>query len=175
MTSYLNPSPSPSSGSVFCESGSTGTSSVTDMYNSFSTLLLNFLNDLACSYPNLDIFEKSYNMVIALSNVEPTLVYNMVWANMRPFIHQIQQRDDSFFLEKDYKCYTKEFSMIGGNIDIIDAIKSIWSRSMSNEDKDCVWRHFDMLIGQGIVIANTNSNNNIINNNNNNNVVNKST
>lgn len=162
MTSYLNPtpSPSPSAGPVLCESSG----SATDMYNSFSTLLLNFLNDLACSYPNLDIFEKSYNMVIALSNLEPTLVYNMVWANMRPFIHQIQQRDDSFFLEKDYKCYTKEFSMIGGDIDIIDAIKSIWSRSMSNQDKDCVWRHFDMLISQGSVIAKTNNNNN--NNNN---------
>jgi hypothetical protein len=87
-----------------------------------------------------------------MSALQPHLVHSLVWENIRPFIPQIRCRDESFFLDKDYTVYEDQVVGIGGSIDIVNVIKSIWRKSMTASDKECVWEHLDALVTGGVIV-----------------------
>ena len=114
----------------------------------FNTQISSFINDLILVYPNdndLYTFKTSMKMLLL---VDEKKVINM----FKEFVYskykvQIEKRDSDFFLQNNYDDIVAQTKTDTPEItaQLINKIKSYWI-SMSNENKEVVWKYFTVLI-----------------------------
>jgi hypothetical protein len=113
-----------------------------DSYKEFNRAMLDFIRDLATSFPYVEGFRRAYASTNLMSTLNPTLVQSLFNRCVSPYIDHIMRRDDDFFLRKDY---TQECSAAGESAEIVTILKDIW-RTLSPQDKESIWKHFDVLV-----------------------------
>ena len=118
-------------------------SNIDDMYLSFNTTLLDFMKDLSQSYAHIETFKKAWNIINLLTSMNPMSVQPLFDKNMSQYTKNIIARDESFFLAKDY---TSELSSTGESVDLVHMVKSIWTTSMTQDDKNHVWEYLEILV-----------------------------
>lgn len=108
----------------------------------FNRALLDFIRDLAKSFPQVEGFRRAYASTNLMATLNPPLVQSMFNKVISPFVPRILMRDEAFFLAKDY---TEEAAVAGENLEFVSMIKEIWG-TMSCDDKDNIWRHMEVLV-----------------------------
>ena len=119
-----------------------------NLISMFNTQITSFINDLILVYPDdkdLYTFKTSLKMLLLYDDKK---VINM----FKEFVYskykvQIENKDSEFFLQNDYEDIITRTNADTPEItaQLINKIKSYWM-SMSNENKDIVWKYFTVLI-----------------------------
>ena len=119
-----------------------------NLISMFNTQITSFINDLILVYPDdkdLYTFKTSLKMLLLYDDKK---VINM----FKEFVYskykvQIENKDSEFFLQNDYEDIIARTNTDTPEIttQLINKIKSYWM-SMSNENKDIVWKYFSVLI-----------------------------
>ena len=114
----------------------------------FNTQITSFINDLILVYPNdndLYTFKTSIKMLLLYDEKK---VINM----FKEFVYskykvQIENRDSEFFLQNDYEDILEQTKTDTPEITVqlINKIKTYWL-SMSDKNKEVVWKYFTVLI-----------------------------
>ena len=123
----------------------------TDMtpYNNFNKGLLDFIRDLAKSFPQVDGFRTAYASTNLMAMLNPTMIQGIFHKHCQPFVDRIIGHDDAFFLEKDY---ATEMAGTGESIEIVSIIKNIWG-TLDQSYKDTIWRHMEVLVALSFTIT----------------------
>ena len=119
-----------------------------NLISMFNTQITSFINDLILVYPDdkdLYTFKTSLKMLLLYDDKK---VINM----FKEFVYskykvQIENKDSEFFLQNDYEDIIAQTNADTPEItaQLINKIKSYWV-SMSNENKEIVWKYFTVLI-----------------------------
>ena len=108
----------------------------------FNEKLVEFLKELANSFPNIDEFKKLKSGATVLMSVDPKKprdVFNKYVANKyRSFI---LSKNEDFFMTHKYEIYNdsdywENFIML---------IKNVWI-GLNDSNKDAIWKYFNVLI-----------------------------
>jgi hypothetical protein len=111
----------------------------------FNRALLDFIRDLATSFPHVEGFRRAFAMTNLMATMNPPMVQGIFSRCVMPYAPRILAHDESFFLQKDYQSELSGF--VGGEaqIELVSELKKIWS-GLDEEDKATVWKHMDLLI-----------------------------
>ena len=114
----------------------------------FNTQISSFINDLILVYPNdndLYTFKTSMKMLLLVDEKKVISMFKeFVYSKYKV---QIEKRDSDFFLQNNYDDIVAQTKTDTPEItaQLINKIKSYWI-SMSNENKEVVWKYFTVLI-----------------------------
>ena len=111
-------------------------------YCHFNNKLTEFLKDLIATFPDdkdLKLFKNSFDLLKLSDENKPAILFNKIIKN---FENKIYDKDESFFLDKDYS------NIVDNNVDIttslIDKLKTNWI-NLSVDDKEIVWKYLILL------------------------------
>ena len=116
--------------------------SAREMTSKFNRALLDFIRDLAKSFPQVEGFRRAYASTNLMSTLNPPLVQCIFSRYCSKYTDKILIHDDAFFIEKDY---SDEMVSVGESMEIVSMIKDIWA-TLGQPEKDVVWRHMEVLI-----------------------------
>lgn len=111
----------------------------------FTTLLSNFLAELAVAFPEETELKTYRNATDALIKANPKLVHKMFNKYVMPYKEQILKRDETFFLNNSFE---KEQAVAAANdMNLLEAvrIKQLWS-VMSESSKDNASKYLCQLV-----------------------------
>ena len=111
----------------------------------FTTLLSNFLAELAAAFPEETELKTYRNATDALIKANPKLVHKMFNKYVMPYKEQILKRDETFFLNNSFE---KEQAVAAANdMNLLEAvrIKQLWS-VMSGSSKDNASKYLCQLV-----------------------------
>jgi hypothetical protein len=114
-----------------------------DYNERFNETFCEFMQDLVRVFPE-DVEFRMYELGIKSTILYyPTYVAEMFYQRVTiPYGDKIMQRDDTFFLSHDYHDVTSEHKEANA---IIDKVKNCWV-SMTNDNKEVVWKYFRVLV-----------------------------
>jgi hypothetical protein len=134
------------------------------MYTAFNGAVLDFLDDLASSFPSckqVTSAREFYEVGMKANKRTPlALMHDRL---MVPYGNRIRQHDELFFMSHDYTqdlaaAEAEAAAGAGGIIgaagcsggkkkgsDFIEVIKALWA-DMTPDDKACVFRHLDVIV-----------------------------
>jgi hypothetical protein len=119
-----------------------------DKYKTFNKALLEFIKDLATSFPQVEGFRNAYASTNLMSMMNPEMVSVFFHKYCSRYVDNILRRDEGFFLEKDYG---DEMASVGEGIEIISMVKGIW-KSLDEAGKEVVWKHLEVLVALDAII-----------------------
>jgi hypothetical protein len=106
-----------------------------------------FLNELAASYPDDQDFPTFVETLNFAKFANPMLVVNYVKQEIAdPYADKISLRDESFFMNFDYK-EKKDV-----DLNIVEKLKTYMS-TMSESSKDAVWKYINIIVRLSLKIA----------------------
>lgn len=115
----------------------------------FNLTVENLINDLITLYPDkgyLKVCREKFNI---LKNYNPKLTMTYFIQSVYPYKEQIQKKEDSFFLEKDYNTdvnkYVNDMNNSAWALDRVLDLKNIWNE-LSDKNKETIWTYFNVLI-----------------------------
>lgn len=108
----------------------------------FNRALLDFIKDLALSFPHVEGFRRAYASTNLMSTIQPNMVQTLFNRFISSYTDQILQHNEAFFLQKDY---SEELATAGENIEIVTVLKQVWT-GLQSQDKDSIWRHMEVLV-----------------------------
>lgn len=110
----------------------------------FNLTLSNFIDDLIRVFPNynnLEIFKEKF---LLLKSTNPRLIVTYFTNTIYPYKSQIESKDASFFLEKDYSdditIENKQWAL-----DEMLNLKTLWNK-LDDNNKETVWKYFLVLL-----------------------------
>lgn len=110
----------------------------------FNLTLVNLINDLILVFPeydNLKIFKEKFTL---LKSTNPRLILTYFKNTVYTYKDQINSKDESFFLEKNYdedvQIDNKEWAL-----DEVLNLKVLWGQ-LNDDNKSTVWKYFQILI-----------------------------
>lgn len=113
-----------------------------DPYELFNRKLADFVEDLAPLMQHMPDYQMLSATASLLSSMQPRKcqeyfdMYVAAW-----FEKQILERDEHFFLARDYPDAQTTCQDLG----IVPMLKSVWA-SLSQPDRDAVWAHLKVLV-----------------------------
>lgn len=108
----------------------------------FNDTFQEFLNDLCVAYPSDGEFRICKTLLGTALLADKSLIHRFFYNKIVcQYENHIAERNDQFFLAKDYSGWNEKIS--GANR-VIDKIKLCWA-DMSDENKDVVWRYMRVL------------------------------
>jgi len=102
----------------------------------------NFMNELCSIFPSdgeLLLFREKYNLIRS-ANSKLILEYFVIY--IYPFKTQILDKDERFFLDGGGQDELKDSS----GLKFRDNIKNLWTSKMSDENKEIIWKYFNLFI-----------------------------
>lgn len=108
----------------------------------FNKTLKNLLKELKKNYPDVTEFSKSYDLFVVLKKVNPGKAHRIFLKNLEQYELHIINREDHFFLERQYAL---KQSNIFDFDSLISLIKNIWTNSTA-ESKNALWEHITLLL-----------------------------
>jgi hypothetical protein len=117
-----------------------------DYLTKFNQTFNEFIDDIISLYPN-DVDLRVYQKLLtaALSYNSQLIINTFKESVVTEFGDQLLNRDETFFLNKDYSdLINKNENNVEYNA-IIKKIKDYWS-TMSDNNKDTIWKYFRVLI-----------------------------
>lgn len=110
-----------------------------DAIDVFNAKLGEFVDDMRAVYPDA----KELKAYLQLSTQLNKRLAHSVFERMVvvPYGASILSRDESFLMSQDFQ----ELSSQGGDLDIVSRLKTVW-RSLSDADKDAIWKHMQLLV-----------------------------
>ncbi len=113
----------------------------------FNNKLLEFLNDLIATFPEIQNDLKSLKHAVGVvRNIEPTLPQQFFDEHVAgPYEGHIVTKDEQFFLEHDYTSDLQSIPTAHGfDLDIIKRIKGIW-KHLNDTNRDAIWKYLHVL------------------------------
>lgn len=108
----------------------------------FNQTFQEFVEDLCVAYPNDGEF-RVCKMVLNTALMADKTFLQRFFHNkiVCVYLDEIANKNESFFMDKDYTKYAQKFS---GADQLIAKLKSCWS-NMTEENKEVVWRYLKVL------------------------------
>lgn len=108
----------------------------------FNDTFKQFVNDLCVAFPNDGEFRMCKMLMNSVIATDTYKLHHLYHSKVALRYHdKIRDKDETFFLSKDYKI---DDSKAPGAAQIIDKVKDCWQQ-MSNENKEIVWRYLKVL------------------------------
>lgn len=112
-----------------------------DYLSKFNDTFQEMIKDLIQVYPDDSDF-RFYQLAVRGGLMADEYIVNRVFhENIHSFEDKILDRDESFFLEKDYK----EFESFQDVTAIVSKLKNCW-KTLTPDNKDVVWKYLKVLI-----------------------------
>ena len=108
----------------------------------FLKQLDNFINELCTIFPkskDISLFADKYNLI---RSVNSGLIIDYFTLYIYPHKNKINNKDESFFLEGGGQDEIKDTS----GLKFRDNIKTLWINEMSDENKEIIWKYFNIFI-----------------------------
>jgi hypothetical protein len=107
-----------------------------DFKSIFNTKLIEFLQDLRTTFPNIPEFSTYETMTQASIMFNNDIASSIFKNNVEiPFGDKIDAKDDSFILDQKYE---------DADQSLVCALKKVW-HELDQENKDMVWKHVQLL------------------------------
>lgn len=119
-----------------------------DAHKEFNRALLEFIRDLAKSFPHVEDFRRAYASTNLMATLNPVMVQTLFNRFVGAYTDKILHRDESFFLQKDYSsdlAAAGESGGAGGSVEVVTVLKGIWA-TLAQGDKESIWRHLEVLV-----------------------------
>ena len=113
-----------------------------ELHVKFNRALLDFIRDLASSFPQIEGFRRAYASTNLLSTIHPTFPQSLFNKYVTRYVDKILRRDETFFMQKDY---TEEVTAAGESMEVVSILKTVWS-GLGEVDKDNIWKHMEVLV-----------------------------
>lgn len=94
-----------------------------------------FLTELSQMYPDDPDFSMFSTTIRLMRNTNPNLVVSNIFEATHPYEKQIMERDEQFFLEKNFEENKEEI-----DLDIMNKLKQ-YVGQMSESSKESVWKY----------------------------------
>ncbi len=109
----------------------------------FTTELQSFVDELQEMFPEEKDLRVYSSQTASMIRMNARLVHRYFVQYVYPYKQQIEKRDESFFLKKDYSEEIKD----SGQVDMLQAmkLKTLW-QVMSTDSKECTWVFLNNLI-----------------------------
>lgn len=110
---------------------------------SFCTCLVDFLEDISCTYPEETKLASAVNALKLLKKANPRLIYNYFMKDVyTEFRDHILAKDEAFVLRRAHEILQTEYAEINYAFWIFD---KHWSE-MTETNKDAIWKHMQVLV-----------------------------
>lgn len=110
--------------------------------NAFLDVVLRFNNELIELYPDEIEFKTGKAAILLIKKTNPRLLVHIFKAYIDPWREQIQNRDESFFMQKDY---TQEAMDNQNILMLIGRLKEKW-QYIGDKNQLAIWKYIDTLI-----------------------------
>ena len=109
----------------------------------FTTELQSFINEFTDMFPKEKYLKVYSSTMSSMIRVNPKMVHTYFMQYVYPYKNQILNKEEKFFMEKDYTDEIKEI----GQVDLVEAmkLKTLWE-VMTPESKDNTWLYLSNLI-----------------------------
>ena len=102
----------------------------------------NFIDELCKIFPeskDILILSEKYKM---LKSINSKLIIDYIILYIYPHKNKINEKDESFFLDGGGQDEIKDTS----GLKFRDNIKTLWINEMSDENKEIIWKYFNLFI-----------------------------
>jgi hypothetical protein len=110
--------------------------------NMFLKQIDNFIDELCKIFPeskDILILSEKYKM---LKSINSKLIIDYIILYIYPHKNKINEKDESFFLDGGGQDEIKDTS----GLKFRDNIKTLWINEMSDENKEIIWKYFNLFI-----------------------------
>ncbi len=123
---------------------------MTSNLSKFNMTISNLIDDLIIicgdKFKNLKIFKEQFKL---LKKCNPRKIIEQFLINIQPYKEQIKNKNDDFFLKKNYEeevnKNVSEESYIEQSLDQILNLKEIWL-TLEEKNKEIIWSYFNVLV-----------------------------
>lgn len=123
---------------------------MTSNLSKFNMTITNLIDDLIIicgeKFSNLKMFKEQFNL---LKKCNPRKIIEQFLINIQPYKEQIKERNDNFFLKKNYQeevtKNVSEETNIEKSLDQILNLKEIWI-TLEEKNKEIIWDYFNVLV-----------------------------
>ena len=108
----------------------------------FNVLLTKFLSELVTTFPEEKKFrdmQRGLTVIIRMNFKKPTKMFKKYSDEIR---EKIQNKDDSYFLQRDYTDVVKPSE---NNFSVIDKLKDYW-KDLSVVNRDIIWDYLNKML-----------------------------
>jgi hypothetical protein len=119
------------------------------LYTSFNSAVIDFLDDLGGSFPScksITALKEFYEVGMKANKRAPlAMIHDLM---MVPYGDHIRKHDEDFFMARDFSpdlAAAGKAGALAGGRDVVGIIKGLW-KDMTPADKDCVFRHLDVIV-----------------------------
>jgi hypothetical protein len=119
--------------------------SSTVYHDAFNNKLIELLNDMITTFPNIcDDLKTLKHGISMIKNISPKIPQTFFQEHVSaPYEDKILAEDEEFFLAHDY---TDDVKLIHGfNINFIGKVKSMW-KDMNEDNKRSIWKYMLVLM-----------------------------
>jgi hypothetical protein len=119
-----------------------------DIIGLFNTKLKEFVDDLLLLYPEDGNLHAAKKAILLLKTIDGRKTLQLFKVHIYDrYSKQLYDRDETFFMTKDYNEETRLLENVAENItqQLVDNIKQYWTQ-MSDKNKDTVWKYWLILL-----------------------------
>ena len=119
-----------------------------DIIGLFNTKLKEFVDDLLLLYPEDGNLHAAKKAILLLKTIDGRKTLQLFKVHIYDrYSKQLYDRDETFFMTKDYDEETRLLENVAENItqQLVDNIKQYWTQ-MSDKNKDTVWKYWMILL-----------------------------
>jgi ribosomal protein S17E len=119
-----------------------------DIIGLFNTKLKEFVDDLLLLYPEDGNLHAAKKAILLLKTIDGRKTLQLFKVHIYDrYSKQLYDRDETFFMTKDYEEETRLLENVAENItqQLVDNIKQYWTQ-MSDKNKDTVWKYWLILL-----------------------------
>ena len=119
-----------------------------DIIGLFNTKLKEFVDDLLLLYPEDGNLHAAKKAILLLKTIDGRKTLQLFKVHIYDrYSKQLYDRDETFFMTKDYDEETRLLENVAENItqQLVDNIKQYWTQ-MSDKNKDTVWKYWLILL-----------------------------
>lgn len=119
-----------------------------DIIGLFNTKLKEFVDDLLLLYPEDGNLHAAKKAILLLKTIDGRKTLQLFKVHIYDrYSKQLFDRDETFFMTKDYDEETRLLENVAENItqQLVENIKQYWTQ-MSDKNKDTVWKYWLILL-----------------------------
>lgn len=119
-----------------------------DIIGLFNTKLKEFVDDLLLLYPEDGNLHAAKKAILLLKTIDGRKTLQLFKVHIYDrYSKQLYDRDETFFMTKDYDEETRLLENVAENItqQLVENIKQYWTQ-MSDKNKDTVWKYWLILL-----------------------------
>lgn len=110
--------------------------------SAFTDVVIRFNDELIELYPDEQEFKTGKTAIMLVKRTNPRMLLNIFKAYITPWREQIEKRDETFFMEKDYK---EEVVGDQNILMLIERLKEKWSY-IGDVNQLAIWKYLQTLV-----------------------------